>query len=111
MATLPQLGADPEPFIVPLQSSAIKLPSNGLAELLVEVTMLGGLATFPDVCKLSFSLRIRSWTRRAERKCNPQLQNSFWNSDLEARVGVEPTLRVFEALPSLVRHRASQNFL
>jgi len=59
--------------------------------------MLGGLATFPDVCKLSFSLRIRCGTRRAERKCNPQLQNSFWNSDLEARVGVEPTLRVFRS--------------
>lgn len=71
--------------------------------------MLGGLATFPNICKLS--LRIRCWTRRAERKCNPQLQNSFWNSDLEARVGVEPTLRVFEALPSLVRHRASKLFV
>jgi hypothetical protein len=73
--------------------------------------MLGGLATFPNICKLSFSLRIRCWTRRAERKCNPQLQNSFWNSDLEARVGVEPTLRVFEALPNLVRHRAAKLFV
>jgi hypothetical protein len=73
--------------------------------------MLGGLATFPDVCKLSFSLRIRGWTRRAERKCNPQLQNSFWNSDLEARVGVERALRVFKTLPSLVRNSASQELL
>ena len=74
--------------------------------------MLGGLATFPHVCKLSFSGGIRCGTRCVERKyANLNSRTHFWNSNLEGRVGVEPTLRVFETLPSLVWRRASQNFL
>jgi hypothetical protein len=82
------------------------------AELLVEVMMLGGLATFLDVCKLSFSWGVDAGLDAlSEKYATLNSRIHFWNSNLEARVGVEPTLRVFETLPSLVWRRASQNFL
>lgn len=95
-----------EPSLIAVQCS------KDFAELLAEVMMSGGLATFLDVCKLSFSWGVDAGLDARSEKCATlNSRNYFWDSNLEARVGVEPTLRVFETLPSLVWRRASQNFL